>query len=153
MGTRADFYVGRGLTAEWIGSIAWDGYPEGIQPREHNKRGEFVSGRHLFDAKTKEEFTERVNLFFEGRDDVTLPADGWPWPWENSQTTDYSYAFDDGKVWASCFGCEWFDPKAKLTDEEHEALHEGPRGKSAVFPQMSTDRFTMGKRSGVIVIG
>ena len=30
MGTRADFYIGRGATAEWIGSIAWDGYPDGI---------------------------------------------------------------------------------------------------------------------------
>lgn len=25
MGTRADFYSGRGKTAEWLGSIAWDG--------------------------------------------------------------------------------------------------------------------------------
>lgn len=30
MGTRADFYVGRGTEAEWIGSIALDGYPDGI---------------------------------------------------------------------------------------------------------------------------
>lgn len=30
MGTRADFYVGRGESAEWLGSIAWDGYPSGI---------------------------------------------------------------------------------------------------------------------------
>jgi len=29
MGTRADFYVGRGEQAEWLGSIAWDGYPSG----------------------------------------------------------------------------------------------------------------------------
>jgi hypothetical protein len=30
MGTRADFYVGKGKKSEWIGSIAWDGYPQGI---------------------------------------------------------------------------------------------------------------------------
>ena len=30
MGTRADFYIGRGAEAEWLGSIAWDGYPGGI---------------------------------------------------------------------------------------------------------------------------
>jgi hypothetical protein len=30
MGTRADFYVGRGETAEYLGSIAWDGYPDGL---------------------------------------------------------------------------------------------------------------------------
>lgn len=30
MSTRADFYVGRGAEAEWIGSISWDGYPDGV---------------------------------------------------------------------------------------------------------------------------
>lgn len=30
MGTRADFYVGRGPEAEYLGSIAWDGHPEGM---------------------------------------------------------------------------------------------------------------------------
>ena len=26
MGTRADFYLGEGSAAEWLGSVAWDGY-------------------------------------------------------------------------------------------------------------------------------
>jgi hypothetical protein len=30
MGTRADFYIGCGRDSEWIGSIAWDGYPDGL---------------------------------------------------------------------------------------------------------------------------
>jgi hypothetical protein len=30
MGTRADFYVGRGPDAEWLGSVAMDGYPSGV---------------------------------------------------------------------------------------------------------------------------
>jgi len=30
MGTRADFYVGIGPEAEWVGSIAYDGYPDGV---------------------------------------------------------------------------------------------------------------------------
>ena len=30
MGTRADLYIGRGTDAEWIGSVAWDGYPSGL---------------------------------------------------------------------------------------------------------------------------
>ncbi len=33
MGTRADFYIGRGPTAEWIGSLPLDGYPEGIDAK------------------------------------------------------------------------------------------------------------------------
>src|ERR1019366_740841 len=30
MGTRADFYIGRGASAEWLGSIAWDGHPDSV---------------------------------------------------------------------------------------------------------------------------
>lgn len=30
MGTRADFYVRKGGEMEWLGSIPWDGYPDGI---------------------------------------------------------------------------------------------------------------------------
>jgi hypothetical protein len=35
MGTRADFYIaieGETPHLEWLGSIAFDGYPEGIPP-------------------------------------------------------------------------------------------------------------------------
>lgn len=30
MGTRADFYVRKDSQMEYLGSIAWDGYPSGI---------------------------------------------------------------------------------------------------------------------------
>ena len=76
MGTRADFYMGRGPDAEWIGSIAWDGYPEGITP----KGGKWPDGAHLFDAQTEEEYRERLEDYFERREDVSRPEHGWPWP-------------------------------------------------------------------------
>lgn len=134
MGTRADFYVGRGKSAEWIGSIAWDGYPEGIpQP--------------LLMTKTEEVFRGLVTDFFKGREDATLPEMGWPWPWENSHLTDFAYAFDGDKVWASCFGGGWFDPLLPREDE--------PDGKAKVeFPDMTErQRTTLGKRSGLIILG
>lgn len=134
MGTRADFYVGRGESAEWLGSIAWDGYPGGIN-------------KPLLKADTEKKYRAAVVRFFADREDVTRPVDGWPWPWENSLTTDYAYAFDDGKVWASPFGHGWFDP---LKDEP-----EDDRPKSAVFPNMKAGANVQigGKRSGLIVIG
>ena len=81
MGTRADFYVGRGEKAEWIGSIAWDGYPDGMPDS-------------LLAATSTEGYLQEVTDFFKERDDVTLPEDGWPWPWDDSGTTDYSYTLD-----------------------------------------------------------
>lgn len=132
MGTRADFYVGRGEQAEWLGSYPWDGYPQGIEPA-------------LLDATTEESFRAAVAEMLTD-EDATRPEHGWPWPWNNSATTDYAYAFDDGKVWASCFGSSWFDPKTEPEDDELER-------KSAVFPDMSARKnATLGPRSGLIVM-
>src|SRR6478736_9246390 len=86
MGTRADFYVGKGLTAEWIGSIAWDGYRDGIDSK-------------LLKSQTEKQFRNRVKKFLVNRNDATYPEQGWPWPWDNSSITDCSYWFFDGVVW------------------------------------------------------
>ena len=84
MGTRADFYIkSKKLLqqGDWIGSIAWDGYPSAI-PINIKK------------AKTELDFRMAIKRFFKKRDDVTLPKDGWPWPWNDSGTTDYTYTFN-----------------------------------------------------------
>lgn len=130
MGTRADFYVGRGPDAEWIGSIAWDAYPEGIDDP-------------IMTASTEQEFRNAVAAFFDGRDDVTLPERGWPWPWDDSGTTDYAYAFD-GSVWISCFGRSWFRRGADEPDGAHVVE----------FPDMSNRRnVRYDKGSGLVVFG
>lgn len=136
MGTRADFYVGRSEQAEWLGSIAWDGYPDGLPD-------------YLKVQTTEADWRAAVERFFrDDREDVTRPADGWPWPWENSLTTDYSYAFDGGMVYGTCFGHGWF----LLAEPEPE---DQPDDKTCVFPYMSTARHAPAgsKRSGVMVFG
>jgi hypothetical protein len=140
MGTRADFSVGRGEHAEWLGSIAWDGYPDGI-PIDIVRPDNAAS-------MDEAEYRGAVTRFLAEREDATLPEHGWPWPWDNSQTTDYAYAWDEHKVWASCFGGRWYranDPQ--LTEDDIVS-------KEAVFPDMtSRKKVTLGKRSGVLVIG
>jgi len=134
MGTRADFYVGRGEQAEWLGSIAWNGYPEGI-PEE-------VKG-----APTEAVFREAVEKMIQERDDGTHPREGWPWPWEDSQTTDYAYAFETDTVYASCFGSGWW--KAAAEEPDYAKLDR----KAAIFPNMKDrQNVTLGKRSGVIIV-
>lgn len=135
MGTRADFYVGRGVDAEWLGSIAWDGYPDGIPEQL----------RRETDADI---FLVAVRDFLTERDDGTTPDMGWPWPWEDSGTTDYAYALDGGRVWASCFGSPWFpadEPQPEDLDDEAPKVS---------FPDMTRQQaVTFGKRSGLMVIG
>lgn len=132
MGTRADFYIGRGAKAKWIGSIAWDGYPDGLP-------------KALKTAKTKAAFCRVVKALGK-RDDWTAPEQGWPWPWDDSCTTDYAYAFDGERVWASSFGGKWFKANGKEPD--------GRSTKTAVFPNMKDrSNLTLGKRSGIMLIG
>lgn len=141
MGTRADFYVGRGVDAEWLGSIAWDGYPPGIPAQ-------------ILNCTSPEAFRHSVAQFIAERRDGTKPEQGWPWPWDDSCTTDFAYAIDDGLVYASCFGGEWLT--AAKYDEEAEALDKsgGSSRKGAVFPNMAhVKEMTLGERSGVIVLG
>src|SRR3954471_20378009 len=101
MGTRADFYVGRGKDAEWLGSIAWDGYtiPDSIRR-----------------AKERGAYRKAVKRFLATRRDASLPKDGWPWPWDDSGTTDYAYAFDKKRTYASVFGGPWWSAKSEPKD-------------------------------------
>ena len=131
MGTRCDFYVGRDSSAEWLGSVAWNGDPENFP--------------EIIEANQESRYREEVTKELEARDDATLPEAGWPWPWEDSRTTDYAITFDDGEVYASCFGHSWYRPGK---EEEPEAEGE----KVAVFPNMkSRQKVTFGARSGLMV--
>lgn len=133
MGTRADFYVGRGVDAEWLGSYAWDGHPDSLS-------------HSIVTATAEQAFRDAVFDELVGRDDGTIPEQGWPWPWNDSHTTDYTYAFDDGKVWGSNFGGDWFDPQDEPLDDTSEH--------TATFPDMSArQNVNFGKRSGAIFIG
>lgn len=138
MGTRADFYVGRGESAEWLGSIAWDGYPEGID-------------NAVLSPMDERDYRVEVNAFLF-REDGTLPKDGWPWPWNDSQTTDYAYAFEDGSVFASNYGHKWF--KVDINAETYGQDDDDESDKSAVFPDMSSRKNVQfgGPRSGLIVV-
>jgi hypothetical protein len=145
MGTRADFYLGRGAEAKWIGSIAWDGYPEGKRVADVMK------------SSTQEDFVAAVAAFadevssFSGqkKGDFTSPEMGWPWPWESSHMTDFAYMFDDGQCWVSNFGSA-LAPAAEVLKEGFEF----PDGKGAVFPVFDTSGASIGgPRSGLLVVG
>jgi len=170
MGTRADWYIGRGDKAEWLGSTAWDGNPGSIE------EGGFLG------SKTADDFRAAVNKFLASRDDGTVPSQGWPWPWEDSGTTDYSYALDDGVVYITCFGHGWYSyeewkaheaevneyyrahkelaEKGLDNDAIHDKLGDEPDGlwendsdDPCVFPNMKdVQNVTFGRRSGVIIL-
>jgi hypothetical protein len=140
MGTRADFYVGRGEDMRWVGSVAWDGYPSGI------------AQYGFLRAKTEEQFLEGVSAMAASRNDFTPPEKGWPWPWADSGTTDFAYAFDGDRVYVSRFGDDWVAGDALISKADGD--DELPSCGSAVFPDMTDiQSVDFGSRSGLIVVG
>lgn len=145
MGTRADFYEGRGLNAVWLGSIAWDGQ----------------DAPDVVAATTVEAFREAVGAIIADPDrGGATPDQGWPWPWKTSAQTDYHYAWDDG-VWVGCFGrpylqaAEFARIKAQDEDWEGDEPSEAERyydlGKTEVFPNMKDrQNVALGSRSGTL---
>lgn len=139
MGTRADFYVGRGIDAEWLGSTAWDGYPD----------AKYIEA--LFGAMTEDEWREKVRRMLESRDDASIAGiHGWPWPWDHSGTTDYAYTFETGVVLFSRCGSKWW-----RTDQVKESCDDENDAKEAVFPDMSERReLAMGTaRDSIMLFG
>jgi len=99
--TRADFYIGQGANANWIGSINHDGYPENI-PTD------------ILICTNPVLYEELVVEFIKTYEHGVIRSEGgkWCWPWGDSRLTDYSYIFEPsvGKVLASKFGKPMFDP-------------------------------------------
>lgn len=141
MGTRADFYIGIGDEAEYLGSIGNDGYPDGMTDR-------------LLNASTADEFRDALAIMASNTDDFSDPVKhGWPWSWDNSYTTDYAYAFHGGKVMCSCFGREWRPVKEYIANENDEDWFDSLEELAAEVPDMSKRKNpTLGPRSGLIVL-
>lgn len=137
MGTRADFYVGRGKDAEWLGSIAMDGY--------HGAPGHPLE-TGLIRATSEDQYRAIIAKMMVEISHATPPELGWPWPWEDSNTTDYAYAFDGGKVHANCFGHGWYDPCIVDDDESR------PDSRPTDFPKMTPPDNPFHDRSGLIII-
>lgn len=149
MGTRADFYVGKGAEAEWIGSVAYDGYRDCISDV-------------VLNAHSEMDYRAAVETMFASRDDATRPAQGWPWPWDDSATSDCSYWYFDGRVWdARCrdddenvfVPCD--EPEPEWGGEtETELLDAWLKEREPIlFPDMSARKnVTFGPRSGVLIL-
>lgn len=110
-GAGADFYLGQGKGAGWIGSINCDGYPwdPGVP-------------RYLLEAGTETEYRDAVVRFLKQREkdeegayvqvtDVRIKArdDSWPWPYTDSGDTEFSYTFFAGAVQCSRYGERWVE--------------------------------------------
>jgi hypothetical protein len=108
MGTRADFYIKENKELKWMGSVGWDGY-EWAEEKDCA----------LMQAKTEKDFMAELKEISK-RDDFTAVKDGWPWPWDDSNTTDYAYIFTGEGVDVYSFGePKNGSPKINFPDMKH----------------------------------
>lgn len=115
MGTRCDFYAGRGLDAVYLGSIGHDAYVDAMA-----SRFEGVTDRAGFDRCLAAVFAEYGEI---------SAKNGWPWPWKTSATTDTVVAFDEGRCWTAHPNDCW----APLDD------YDNPTEEPCVFADMLKD--------------
>lgn len=111
MGTRAQFFIGNPEDLEkreFLGCIAWDGYPDGD------------CGKALRHVKTAGGFRRAVSLLAKQRDDFTDPNKrSFPFPWHDDLfLTDLTYAFFDGAVRATWFHGGWRPLEYFFTTDE-----------------------------------
>jgi hypothetical protein len=131
MGTRADFFIGVGPAAEWIGSVSYDG-----GPRE--------AGVGPLSATTEAKFREAVeHLLMTWSRPVTRPEEGWPWPWEDFRTTDYAYAWDPARGSVASAGRAWVT--RQQLKENSGCIYEGALLRDDEVPDMSR-----GKRGDIL---
>ena len=192
MGTRADFWVRDKLhKMTWIGSIAYDGYPEGIED-------------NILKSKTAPAFTKNVHTFMTARMkpcntckgtgndptgkhsicidcpamDATFTHEGWPWPWETSETTDYAYIFDMElkKVLISGYGGTTYtineskrfnkiierlekdaedDEDIEIPEFDEMVRDKGRHKRNIIFPDMKIvkENIFRKNKSGIMVLG
>lgn len=132
MGTRAQFFIGDPRDVEgreWLGCIAWDGYPDGDCGR-------------LAGATTEAEFRNRVELLKASRDDFTDPAiRSFPFPWRNNLfLTDWTYAWFGGEVQATCYHRGFVSLRRYLADPAFaEGYHEGAEQLAGDVPAPVTE--------------
>lgn len=131
MGTRADFYIEKDNNLVWLGSVAWDGYDVEKSLLEDNDVASLVKF-----SKTEKDYLAALSNYaqerIDRRSDWISPEEGWPWPWDNSHTTDRAYVFRNG-----CVDCYSWGQLMEGMDENGE-YPEGEPPKDDRFPDMSS---------------
>jgi hypothetical protein len=143
MGTPADFYIGTGADAEWLGSIAFDGYRiDDMEEADATRDADCAACWAIKSATNADDYRRAVAELLACNDDATKPEQGWPWPWNTSDTTDYAYAFCEKRP--PCPTCGHAVDGAGVV--------ANPEG--AEWPDMTArQNVTFGKRSGMIIVG
>lgn len=124
----ADFYLGRGPNAQYLGSVSTAGAPEDIEV--------WARFQNLDDENyVQSDYVEEV------RDLIGTPRDGcangtaeWPWEYASSSDTAWAYVFDAGTVYVYRYGVEMAAVRCNYTRPGPNGTREPRRPQSSTSP-------------------
>jgi len=128
----ADFYLGRGPDAKYLGSLPTAGAPEDI-----DVWGRFQSIAD--DVYSPEDFEAEVHdLIGTTRNGAPNGSVDWPWRYASSTDTQWAYVFDAGTVYVYRYGVEMAAVRCNYTRPGPAGTREPRRPQSATsaFPVM-----------------
>lgn len=135
---RADFYVGRGATAEYLGTLQYEGDPVDVEVWE------------LFqsldeDTYTEQDYRQEVADLLSNRATDTVgqtPVPEWPHPYASSDDTPWTYAFDAGTVYIYRYGVEMAAVRCNYTRPGPQGTREPrrPQSSTPLFPRFRSLR-------------
>lgn len=109
MGTRASFWIGDARNIqdrEYMGCIAFDGYPEGLPGIEN--------------ITTADRFREFVGALSK-RGDFSSATEAFPFPWPDDLfLTDETYSFMEGAVWREVHRKGWMKVADSLDEDKFD---------------------------------
>jgi len=91
MSTKTDFYLGRGTTAEWLGSVARDATPQNLLAVPPGRLALTTTD----EATYRDAIDDLITVWAcEGLGEAYPRRGGWPWLSATSHRTDWIVAFD-----------------------------------------------------------
>lgn len=97
MGTKADFYIERRGKLIWCGSTPYDGHAPDNKKEWFIKTAFAPQSNRMMQCRTEAEYIYTMATIWK-RSQFVHPSDGWPWPWDDSQTTGNFFVFRKRKV-------------------------------------------------------
>lgn len=123
----ADFYLGRGPSAEYLGSLPTAGAPEDMQVWE---RFQSLTDENY----TAQDFREEVDDLRGETIKITEGPASWPWRYASSLDTPWAYVFDAGTVYVYRYGVEMAAIRCNYTRPGPAGTREPRRPQSHTSP-------------------
>lgn len=132
-GDAADFYTGRGDTAQWHASVSDFGHPQDVSL---DGMWSIYPDLNRYSLEDYLGFVSEHARYVKSKGSTAWVKD-WPWSHASSLHTPWSYFYDNGTVYVYHFGVEMMLIRCNLhRDDPNPSGARVRRGVTSAFPSM-----------------